>query len=120
MLTQSLKDQRPPVRLLGATGLAHLAPTLAKQGAPAVAAATGALTDAGKAETSVPALQAIYAALDYSAVPDAAGAKGALDAVLTLLEARGALYATGKVPAETGSSTKATSSRPSSNAPTGK
>lgn len=90
---EALKDDRVGVRAAAAVGLRSLRPQIAAAAGDVYANVLQALTAAGRQEKSRDTLRAVYAALDYAALPSPPDLKPVVRAVLDLLEARARSYA---------------------------
>lgn len=102
VFVEALRDKRAAIRACGAAGLRRLAGKLATEGAASINPVLTALRDAGRAEKSSAVLQAIYRAMDYANLPDAAEPRAVAAAVLELLEARAANYTIGQTASAAG------------------
>lgn len=91
-LIEALSDERPAVRAAAASGLRTLRQKLAAAGGNTANEAIDALRDAGRKESSLVGLQAIYAALNYPEVGAAPDPKRNAVAVLDILETRAEQY----------------------------
>lgn len=92
-LIEALADERPSVRAAAASGLRTLRQKLVAAGGNAVNDAIDSLREAGRKETSLVGLQAIYAALNFPEAGAAPDAKKNAMAVLDILETRAEQYA---------------------------
>lgn len=88
LLIEALKDSRPGVRTAGAAGLRALRSKLAGAGGNALGEALSALREAARSETSVPALRAMYGAMNYADVAGGPDARQLVGIHLDVLEAR--------------------------------
>lgn len=104
VLIEALNDERAAVRVGAAVGLRTLRAKLAVVGGDAVTNVFAALREAGKKETSAPALRAIYEALNYAdtvpPIPNPPDPRANVAALLDILESRAAAYASGNPKAE--------------------
>ncbi|MBL8877578.1 MAG: hypothetical protein JNG88_00535 [Phycisphaerales bacterium] len=97
LLFEALKDDRPSVRTAAATGLRDLRQRIATAGAAALSADLGALRDAAKRESADAVLKMIYHAMNFpDAIPNPPEPRANAQAILEVLDARAALYESGK------------------------
>jgi hypothetical protein len=97
VLLDTLRDERVGVRAAAVVGLRALQPKIVAAGPDMYQRVLAALKEAGKVEKSRDTLKSIYAAMDFSELPNPPDPKPAAAALLELLEARAQEYAAGEV-----------------------
>lgn len=93
---EALQDDRVGVRAAAAVGLRGLRGALTKADPQVFAGVMAALKTAGAKEKSRDTLRTVYAALDYTDVAGAPDPRAGAEAIVSLLEERGKLYAAGR------------------------